>query len=145
MNDLLSILEAAEAMGYHYNDGGREASGRKGSASDCVCRAIAIAMERPYDEVYRELAQANKAAGGKRTAREGLMRDVYEAYLNQYGWVWHSTPKCEGRKARYIDLPVGRVIARMSRHVAAVIDGEVHDTWDSRHRAVYGYCAKGAE
>lgn len=127
---------------YQYNDGGRSDSGRKGTAGDCVCRAIAIALELPYDQVYRELAQANQEAGGKRSARNGLYRSVYEAYLNKHGWVWHSAPKLEGRKARFNDLPQGRLIARMARHVAAVIDGKLHDTWDSRHKMVYGYFAR---
>jgi len=124
------------------NDGGRAASGRKGSAGDCVCRAIAIATGKPYDEVYRDLAQANKAAGGKASARNGLKRKVYEKYLNDLGWTWHAAPKFEGRKARHSDMPNGIVIVRMARHVACVIDGVVHDTWDSRQKMVYGYWAR---
>ena len=44
---------------FTYNDGGRAASGRKGFAGDCVCRAVAIAAELPYDEVYARLADSN--------------------------------------------------------------------------------------
>ena len=124
------------------NDGGRAASGRKGFAGDCVCRAIAIATGKPYDEVYRDLAQANKAAGGKASARNGLKRKVFEKYLNDLGWTWHSAPKFEGRKARHSDMPDGVVIVRMARHVACVIDGVLHDTWDSRRKMVYGYWAR---
>lgn len=139
----MDLGELKKMMEFNFNDGGREASGRKGSASDCVCRAIAIALELPYDEVYKDLAKANKAAGGKASARNGLMRSVYEAYLNEHGWVWYSAPKFKGRKARFDDLPRGRVIARMSRHVAAVIDNTINDTWDSRGKMVYGYFARG--
>ena len=142
MDELLAEMEAEErSRGYQYNDGGRSASGRKGHAGDCVCRAIAIAMDRDYDEVYRELADANKAAGHKKSARNGIYRKVYEAYLNQHGWVWHSAPKFDGRKARHSDMPNGVVIVRMARHIACVIDGVVHDTWDSRRKMVYGYWA----
>ena len=141
MEELLEAIDA-EDFGYQYNDGGRSKTGRKGHAGDCVCRAIAIAMNRDYDEVYRELADANKAAGYKKSARNGIMRKVYEDYLNQYGWVWHTAPKFEGRKARHYDMPDGTVIVRMARHVACVIDGVVHDTWDSRRKMVYGYWAK---
>ena len=62
--------------------------------------------------------------------------------LEKLGWVWHSAPKLEGRKARFSDLPNGRVIARMARHYAAVINGELNDTWDSSNKMVYGYWAK---
>jgi len=44
-----------------YNDGGREAAGYKGTAGDCVCRAVAIAAELPYQEVYDRLAEGNAA------------------------------------------------------------------------------------
>jgi hypothetical protein len=40
------------------------------------------------------------------------------------------------------ELPSGRLIVQVSRHVVAVIDGVMHDTHDpSRNgqRAVYGY------
>jgi hypothetical protein len=42
-------------MRHVYNDGGREAAGYKGKVGDCVARAIAIANEKPYQEVYKGL------------------------------------------------------------------------------------------
>jgi hypothetical protein len=45
-----------ELMKIVIDDGGREAAGFKGSAGDCVCRAIAIASGRPYKEVNDRLA-----------------------------------------------------------------------------------------
>ncbi len=39
-----------------YDDGGRAAGGREGSAPDCVVRAIAIVTGQGYDEVYRQVA-----------------------------------------------------------------------------------------
>ena len=44
-------------MKVQHNDGGRAAAGYKGSADDCVTRAVAIATERPYQEVYEEMTQ----------------------------------------------------------------------------------------
>lgn len=38
----------AGAANFIFNDGGRAAAGFRGKAGDCVCRAIAIAAERPY-------------------------------------------------------------------------------------------------
>ena len=120
-----------------YNDGGRAASGRKGFAGDCGVRAMAIALGLSYDECYRELSQANKDAGGKRSARNGLKKSVYEKVLNKHGWFWEPAPKFEGRKAKASDTD-GVVIARMARHFCAVIDGIPHDTWDSSQKMVYG-------
>src|SRR6516165_10226867 len=39
-------------MDFVYSDGGRAAAGYKGRAGDCVVRAIAIAAQKPYQEVY---------------------------------------------------------------------------------------------
>jgi hypothetical protein len=44
-------------MNYVYDDGGRAQAGYKGQAGDCTVRAIAIATELPYQEVYDELSQ----------------------------------------------------------------------------------------
>lgn len=120
-----------------YNDGGRAASGRKGSAGDCGVRAMAIALDLSYEECYRELAQANKNAGGKKSARNGLKKSVYEKVLNRHGWFWKPAPKFEGRRAKASDTD-GVVIARMARHFCAVIDGVPHDTFDSSQKMVYG-------
>ena len=40
------------------------------------------------------------------------------------------------------ELPAGRLVVRLSRHVCAVVDGTVHDNHDPRRngtRCVYGY------
>ena len=94
-----------------YNDGGRAASGREGSARDCGVRAMAIALDLSYEECYRELEQANKDAGGKKSARNGLKKSVYEKVLNKHGWFWMAAPKFEGRKCKASDTE-GVCIAR---------------------------------
>lgn len=122
-------------------DGGRSQY-FKGKAGDCATRAMAIALQLDYKDCYKELSAAHSAKTGKRTARNGIYKDDFDNVLKKHGWVWHSAPKIDGRKARYSDLPHGRVIARMAKHFAAVIDGAVHDSWDSRDKMVYGYWAK---
>ena len=120
-----------------YNDGGRAASGRVGSARDCGVRAMSIALDLSYEECYRELAQANKDAGGKKSARNGLKKSVYEKVLNKHGWFWKAAPKLDGRKAKAKDTE-GVCIARMAGHYCAVIEGIPHDTDDSSQKMVYG-------
>lgn len=61
-----------------YSDGGRTEAGFKGSAGDCVCRAIAIATAKPYREVYDQLnalcKQGRKGSRrAKSSAREGSL------------------------------------------------------------------------
>lgn len=122
-------------------DGGRSQY-FKGNAGDCAARAMAIALGLDYKQCYDELSKAHRARTGKKTARNGIYKDDFDTVLNKHGWVWHPAPKFDGRKARHSDMPSGNVIARMSRHFVAVIDGVVHDSWDSRGKMIYGYWAK---
>lgn len=139
-----------------YNDGGRAAAGFKGVTRDCVCRAIAIACERPYQEVYDVLNERAKvyrdkenAKGKGRTrttsARTGIPRAVYEPLLREWGWEWKPTMLFgQGCKVhlKESELPGGRIIVSLSRHLATVIDGVLHDTYiEDRDgtRCVYGY------
>jgi hypothetical protein len=86
------------------DDGGRAASGRKGLAGDCVCRAIAIASGRPCAEVYDRLARETGAqrAGkkGKRaaSARNGINtgRKWFKDYMAELGLRWTPTMKIGG-------------------------------------------------
>ena len=128
-----------------YNDGGREASGRKGTAGDCAARAMAIALDLDYDDCYKALAQANKNSGRPKSVRSGIMRGDFNVVLVEHGWVWHQAPKFHGRKARCSDMPAGRVIARQARHFVAVIDGVPQDIFDSSDKMVYGYWSRVAE
>jgi hypothetical protein len=90
---------------FEQDDGGRAAAGFRGTTGDCVTRAIAIAAQRDYREVYDAL-------------HEAALSDA--AYMR----------------------PPGRLVVRLSKHVAAVVDGVLHDTYDCSRggtRCVYGY------
>ena len=126
---------------YIETDGGRAAAGFKGRTGDCGVRAMAVALGLDYKACYQELAQAHKERTGKKTARNGIYKETFSEVLSRHGWVWHPAPKFDGRKARASDMPKGKVIVRMSKHFAAVIDGTVHDSWNSTHKMVYGFWA----
>lgn len=120
-------------------DGGRAAAGYKGdNAGDCGARALAIVTGMPYKQAYKHLAQANKDFGFAKSARDGIYKHVYDYALKQLGFQWCSAPKFDGRKARASDLD-GAVIAQQAGHFVAVIDGVIHDSWDSTNKMVYGY------
>ena len=55
------LQKESPMVAFQHDDGGRKAAGYKGSAGDCVTRAIAIAAELPYREVYDALAAGNAA------------------------------------------------------------------------------------
>lgn len=138
-------------MDFHYTDGGRAAAGFKGIAGDCVTRAIAVATEKPYREVYDAINTISKSlqkrqrGGYISRARNGVTRKVSDAYLNSLGWIWVPTMKigtgCHVH-LRDGELPNGRLVVAVSRHMTVVIDGVIHDAHNpSRggNRCVYGY------
>lgn len=135
-----------------HNDGGRAAAGYKGKTGDCVCRAIAIATERPYQEVYELIEQfaareraTKKRRGKKSSPRTGVFKPTTRRVIESLGWVWTPTMQVgQGCKVhlRADELPKGRLIVSVSRHLTAVIDGVIHDTYDCSRggtRCVYGY------
>jgi len=131
-----------------YDDGGRRAAGFRGDTRDCVTRAIVIATGRDYRTVYDALnaaAQARPRRGAAGSARTGLFREVYQPWLESIGWSWTPTMRIgQGCRVhlRADELPAGRIIARLSGHLCAVIDGTVHDLHDPSRggtRCVYGY------
>jgi hypothetical protein len=145
-------------MTFCFDDGGRTAAGFRGTADDCVTRAIAIATGKPYREVYDEI---NKTAVGERfrrgrigfmaatkrgsSARTGVLKPTTKEYLASLGWTWTPTMQI-GRGCtvhlRDGELPMGRLVVSVSRHLTAVIDGVIHDNHDPSRdgtRCVYGY------
>jgi hypothetical protein len=141
-------------MTFKFNDGGRLDSGRKGSTGDCVCRAISIASNRPYLEVYNRLSEGNKnqrasknTIKGAKSASNGINTDRkwFKDYMLELGFTWTPLMKIgSGCKfhAKADDLPAGRLILSLSGHWAAMIDGVINDTYDPSRggsRCVYGY------
>ena len=133
---------------YQYDDGGREAAGYRGRTGDCVVRAIAVCARQDYRAVYLTMAEHMKrngyAASGnayairernrKAPRRKGQIaaRRVQDRVLELYGFRKVRLPAgarptfTEGRR-RYGDCIVGT-----TKHVAAVVEGALRDTFDVR-------------
>lgn len=139
---------------YVYNDSGRAAAGRKGSAGDCVARSVAIASGRPYAEVYARLAAGmgsqrvthkTKRRGATASHGVNVKRKWFKDYMAELGAVWVPTMTIgSGCKVHLNarELPAGRLVVSVSRHYTAVIDGVINDIYDPRRdtgRCVYGY------
>lgn len=145
-----------------YDDGGRAAAGYQGEAGDCVVRATAIAAQLPYQKVYDDLTAlqssflssrrgqryAVTASGNRRSPspRNGTFHAVYLNYLTiVLGWRWTPTMSIGSGTTVHLrsdELPGGRLVVKVSKHLVAVIDGVIHDTSDCSRdgtRAVYGY------
>lgn len=145
-----------------YNDGGRSKYFKSKEVGDCVTRAIAIATGRDYKEVYDFLAESNakqrvtvrqkrsKRAmrkANKVTAELGIStkRKWFKDYMKSLGFTWTPTMSIgSGCKVhlRKRELPNGRIICSLSKHIVAVINGVIYDTYDCSRdgtRCVYGY------
>ena len=147
-------------IGFKYNRGGYT-RGTGSWRGDCVPRAIAIAAQLPYQVVYDELAKRTTEWWTNSNAREtlhrkperykpqfGTYKKVYKPYLKELGWSWKPTMGIGTGCTVHLkanELPKGRIICKLSRHLVAVIDGIINDTYNpSREgtRCVYGYFYK---
>lgn len=130
-------------------DGGRALAGFKGQTGDCVTRSIAIATGLPYLTVYadlNEVAQRERPRKGRRShARTGVKGPTVRRYLDSLGWQWVPTMQIGSGCTVHLradELPAGRLIVSVSKHITAVIDGVIYDTHDPSRdgtRCVYGY------
>jgi hypothetical protein len=162
--DAYSASLVAESS-WRFNDGGRKAAGYRGSTGDCVIRALTLAtypevVAHPdipeagarYKSMYDALQRRQKAyvkktlkqdTLGRHSVRNGVINPVYREMLKDAGW--RQTPTKARRPRVHLraeELPAGRVIVEVNRHLVAVIDGVIYDTFDSSRdgtRPVYSY------
>lgn len=141
-------------MKFVYADGGRS-NYFKGTAGDCVCRAIANATGMDYKEVYdalNELAsheRITKRRPKRSSARNGVRIQTERKYVTEVlGWKWHPTMTIGSGCTVHLDadeLPKGNLIVSVSKHTTCVKDGVLYDTYDCTRdgtRCVYGYYTK---
>jgi hypothetical protein len=136
---------------FRFHDGGRSAAGYRGKTGDCVVRSIAIATGVPYQHIYDLV---NRASVHERTgtrkrgisnARTGVYKSTIHRVMKSLGWVWTPTMQIGSGCTVHLrpdELPGGRLVVSVSKHLTAMIDGVVHDTHDCSRRGkrcVYGY------
>jgi hypothetical protein len=133
------------------DDGGRADAGYRGETRDCFTRAAAIATGLPYQQVYDLVNEAgkrerrSKRRSSKSSARTGVHGPTARRIMAGLGWEWTPTMRIGSGTTVHLaegELPPGRLVAVVSRHYVAVVDGTAHDTHDPTRdgtRAVYGY------
>lgn len=141
-------------MKWIYSDGGRS-NYFKGSANDCVCRSIAIANNMDYKDVYDLInSYIDKEPLDEKyinNARDGISKELSRKILEDLGWIYTPTMKFGSGCTIHLkkeELPKGRLIVQVSKHLTTVIDGVIYDCFDpSRQgtRCVYGFWTKKQE
>ena len=152
-------------MTYIYNDGGRAAAGHE-RGKDCVTRSIAIATGKEYQDVFDSLDELShherrgKHKRGISNPSTGMYKATIIKYMDSIGWKWTKCAGCpliqhmicmqtECPKTNVHlcadELPSGRLVVVVHQHYTAMIDGVLHDTYDSSRegrRCVFGYFEK---
>ena len=122
-------------MNFINDDGGRRFYFPKSPTGDCVPRAIAIATNTDYRQVWAELCDIAKPVGMFPNENP-----VWQRYLINRGWQQHRLPK-PWRSIALLKISQGIVYCRAGYnvHLAAIKNGDLYDTWDCRDRLAYSY------
>ena len=157
--DGMRVMQTECGMPVIIDDGGRKQSRLKNKPSvvgDCVTRAVAIAAQLSYSQVWLDLTEINsKNRMTKRTSKRAKQdadtgvytsRKAFKDYMLSLGFKWVPTMSIGSGCQVHLrpgDLPSkGRLVVRLSKHVCAVVDGVVYDSHDPCRdgtRCVYGY------
>ncbi len=126
----MGIKECETVTSYPFvvDDAGRSKSRRPKQKSDCVVRALALLLQKPYDTIYDELAEA-----GRKCSR-GTAKTIWKEFLADKGAVRISFPAERGERRMNLPEfcrihPERRYVVQMAHHLTAVIGGVVHDTF----------------
>jgi hypothetical protein len=109
--------------------------------SDCVVRALSIAQNRSWEDVYIELSVFGFDMGDW-----GSSNAVWGAYLRSKGFdrfvIPNTCPNCYTIEQFCKDNPSGTYILATGTHVVAVIDGNYYDSWNSGNEVPIYYWQK---
>ena len=108
---------------------------------DCVIRAISIALNKSWDEVYIDLSTngflLRDMPSSNRVWGDYLKTQGYKSYM-----LPDTCPYCYTVKDFCNDFPDGTYILCTGTHVIAVISGNYIDTWDSGNETPVYYWKK---
>lgn len=97
---------------------------------DCVIRAIAIALNKRWVDVYDDLCKL-----GRKEYNVPNADSVWGKYLYEKGFepflLPETCPKCLTIRLFCVMYPKGVYIIGTGSHAVAVIDGNYYDSWDS--------------
>ncbi len=109
---------------------------------DCVVRALALAEDRRWLDVYDALCKIGRVLHDMPNNKK-----VYEEYLLQKGWTKQRMPRHpNGKRYKLRELADEKnqevFVANVVSHVATVKRGNLLDTWDCGSKCVGNYYTK---
>ena len=100
------------------------------SVGDCSVRAVAAALDVPWEDAYAMIAVNGFSMGDMPSSNS-----VWGAVLRQNGFYRKSIPDtcpdCYTFADFSRDNPVGVFVLGTGKHVATIRDGDILDAWDS--------------
>lgn len=106
---------------------------------DCVIRAISLALDKNYEQVYKELFELSLKTGYMINDKRNE-----EKYIISNGFVKHKQPKKpNGKKYTVGEIdklcknPV--ILVSCARHLTVVLNGMLTDIWDCRAKCISNY------
>lgn len=97
---------------------------------DCVVRAICVAEDKDWDDIFMELMMKSYLMKEMPT-----QNNVWGSYLKDIGYkrylVSDDCPDCYSMNDFITENPKGTFILATGSHVATAKDGLLYDTWDS--------------
>lgn len=112
---------------------------------DCTFRAIATALNKPWEDVVMEMAEMSCRTGYAINDKKGI-----ECYLKEKEWIKHPQPK-KADNTKYtgkdfclcIAAKNQRYIANIGgHHIVAISDGKIMDIWDCSNKCIGNYWTK---
>lgn len=117
------------------------ANPKKKSVGDCVIRAICVAENKEWDDIYLEVVLK-----GFEMKDIPSSNAVWGSYLKELGYaryiVPNTCPDCYTITDFVRDNPIGTYILATGTHVVVARDGSYMDTWDSGQETVIYYFEK---
>ena len=106
------------------------ANPRKKHVGDCVIRAIAIATNQSWLDVYDELFLYGREEYDMMSSNSVWWMMLYDMGFEPFV-LPDACPECVTVREFTKYFPVGTYIIGTGSHAVAVIDGNYYDTWDS--------------
>ena len=131
-----------ETSTFHYHN----ANPKNRITGDCTFRAICTALEQPWEQTVKEMAEISCKTGYAINDKKGI-----ERYLQSKGWVKHKQPRKDDN-TKYTGEEFCKEIATSrhnyvaiigGHHIVAIVNAKVYDTWDSTDGCIGNYWTKG--
>lgn len=114
---------------------------KQNKTNDCVIRAISLACNKSWVDVYMDLAKLG--------CKKGLMindNKNWQAYLKSLGYQKQKMPKKQNNKRytvkEFVDnlADINQIyIISIAKHLTVVKDKKLFDTWDCSYKCVGNY------